>query len=85
MTRIKFENREFRVRNAEFAICDNKPIDIIIYADLDTLESIAEFAKGPYNIQEVDGVTSALYSHLAPFEVCNVEYFFSGFLRLSRV
>lgn len=62
MTKIKFKNKEFRVDSVEFAMCDNKPIDIIIHANFNTLKSIVEFARGPYIIQEFDGVSSALHS-----------------------
>lgn len=78
MTKIKFKNKKFEVGGVQYATYDNRYINVIIYADSDTLESIAEFAKGPYIIQEFDGIATALYSSLEPFEVYDVDDFISS-------
>lgn len=74
MTKIKFENREFKVDNIVFEVYNNTPTNIIIHADLNTVESIAEFAEGHYIIEEIDEGYAALYKYLKPFEVYNEAY-----------
>ena len=83
MTRIKFETGEFTIDNIVFDVYNNNPSNIIIHADLNTIESIAEFAEGRYKIvKEFDEGYVGAYEYLKPFEIYNeaynVTHFFSN-------